>query len=30
MRKGLFDYLLKPVDLGELIESIRGAAGRRR
>ena len=28
MNKGLFDYLMKPVDIGELIEKIEQAAGR--
>lgn len=29
MHKGLFDYLMKPVDIGELIEKIEQAAGHR-
>lgn len=29
MRRGLFDYLMKPVDIGELARKIRSAAARR-
>ncbi len=29
MQRGLFDYLVKPVDIGELIEKIREAARRK-
>ena len=29
MRRGLFDYLMKPVDIGELVAKIREAAARR-
>jgi DNA-binding NtrC family response regulator len=29
MQRGLFDYLVKPVDIGELIERIRSAASKR-
>lgn len=28
MRRGLFDYLMKPVDIGELVSKIRDAAAR--
>ncbi len=28
MQRGLFDYLMKPVDIGELVEKIRSAATR--
>jgi DNA-binding NtrC family response regulator len=30
MQRGLFDYLVKPVDIGELVEKIREAAEKRR
>ena len=30
MQRGLFDYLVKPVDIGELVEKIREAAAKRR
>lgn len=30
MKRGLFDYLVKPVDIGELVEKIEEAAGKRR
>ncbi len=30
MHRGLFDYLVKPVDIGDLIEKIRQAATKRR
>lgn len=30
MQRGLFDYLVKPVDIGELVEKIREAADKRR
>jgi DNA-binding NtrC family response regulator len=29
MQRGLFDYLVKPVDIGELVEKIREAAAKR-
>ncbi len=29
MRRGLFDYLMKPVDIGELVAKIREAAAKR-
>ncbi|HET8539924.1 MAG TPA: response regulator [Anaeromyxobacter sp.] len=29
MQRGLFDYLVKPVDIGELVERIREAAAKR-
>jgi DNA-binding NtrC family response regulator len=29
MRRGLFDYLMKPVDVGELAQKVRKAAARR-
>ncbi len=29
MRRGLFDYLMKPVDIGELVQKVRLAAARR-
>lgn len=29
MRRGLFDYLMKPVDIGELAQKVRKAAARR-
>lgn len=29
MRRGLFDYLMKPVDIGELVQKIRLAAAKR-
>jgi len=30
MQRGLFDYLVKPVDIGELVGRIREAAAKRR
>jgi DNA-binding NtrC family response regulator len=30
MQRGLFDYLVKPVDIGELVEKINEAAAKRR
>jgi DNA-binding NtrC family response regulator len=30
MQRGLFDYLVKPVDIGDLVEKIREAAAKRR
>lgn len=30
MQRGLFDYLVKPVDIGELVEKIREAVAKRR
>ncbi len=30
MQRGLFDYLVKPVDIGELVQRIREAAAKRR
>jgi DNA-binding NtrC family response regulator len=30
MQRGLFDYLVKPIDIGELVEKIREAAAKRR
>jgi DNA-binding NtrC family response regulator len=30
MQRGLFDYLVKPVDIGELVEKIEEAAAKRR
>jgi DNA-binding NtrC family response regulator len=30
MQRGLFDYLMKPVDIGELVQRIRTAAAKRR
>ena len=30
MQRGLFDYLVKPVDIGELVEKIREAERKRR
>jgi len=30
MQRGLFDYLVKPVDIGELVEKVREAAAKRR
>ena len=30
MQRGLFDYFVKPVDIGELVQRIRDAAGKRR
>jgi len=29
MQRGLFDYLMKPVDIGELVQRIRSAAAKR-
>lgn len=30
MRRGLFDYLMKPVEIGDLVERIKAAAEKRR
>ncbi len=30
MQRGLFDYLMKPVDIGDLVQRIRNAAAKRR